>query len=124
MIALTEKYLFEFNNMNPYYALLFEGFFGFLFSLIYDIFNNPFEKINEFKKNRTSSEFTIIIIGLIIYTILSGFKNLYRVNTTKVFTPMTSNAIDYLLNPIMFIFFLYLIKILFLDMKEIMLIFF
>jgi len=104
MIGLIEKYLFEFNNMNPFNALLFEGFFGFLFSLIYDVFNNPFKEIKEFKKNKTSSEFTILIFGLIIYTILSCLKNLYRVNTTKIFTPMTTTAIDYLLNPIILIF--------------------
>ena len=103
MIGINEKYLYEFNNMNPFYALLFEGFFGFIFSFIYDIFNNPFEKINEFRKNRTSLEFIILIFCLILYAILSGLKNLYRVNTTKIFTPMASTAIQYILNPIFFI---------------------
>ena len=103
MIGINEKYLYEFNNMNPFFALLFEGFFGFIFSFIYDIFNNPFEKINEFRKNRTSLEFIILIFCLILYAILSALKNLYRVNTTKIFTPMTSVAIQYILNPIFFI---------------------
>ena len=86
MIGINEKYLYEFNNMNPFYALLFEGFFGFLFSLIYDVFNDPFKEMKIFKKNKTSLQFSILIFGLIIYTILSGLKNLYRVNTTKIFT--------------------------------------
>ena len=103
MVDANEKYLFEYDNFNPFYALLFEGFFGFIFSFIYDIFNNPFEKINEFRKNRTSLEFIILIFCLILYAILSGLKNLYRVNTTKIFTPMTSVAIQYILNPIFFI---------------------
>ena len=86
LLDINEKYLYEFNNMNPFYALLFEGFFGFLFSLIYDVFNDPFKEMKIFKKNKTSLQFSILIFGLIIYTILSGLKNLYRVNTTKIFT--------------------------------------
>ena len=66
MIALTEKYLFEFNNMNPFYDLLFEGFFGFLFSFLYDIFNNPFKKIIDIKEIKSSSEFIILIFCLIV----------------------------------------------------------
>ena len=34
---------------------------------------------------------------------MSGLKNLYRVNTTKIFTPMASTALEYFLNPFFFI---------------------
>ena len=98
-MSINEKYLFEFNNMNPFYALLFEGIFGFLFSFFYDIFNNPFKKIIDLKEIKSSSEFIILIFCLIVYAILSGLKNLYRVNTTKIFTPMASTALEYFLNP-------------------------
>ena len=100
MIGVNEKYLYEFNNMNPFYSLLFEGFFGLLFSLVYDLCNDSSKKINEFIKNKTSSEFAILIFCLIIYIILSGLKNLYRVNITKIFTPMTTSAFDFFLIPI------------------------
>ena len=103
MIDSNEKYLYEYNNMNPFYSLVFEGFFGFLFSLIYDLYHNPFEKINEFKKSHNTSEFVILIFCLILYVILSGLKNLLRVNTTKIFTPMTTTSVEYILNPIYFI---------------------
>ena len=103
MVDANEKYLFEYDNLNPFYALLFEGLFGFLLSVIYVIFYNPFEKINEIKKNKTSSEFGILIFCLIIYVILSGLKNLFRVNTTKIFTPMTTASSEFILNPIYFI---------------------
>ena len=103
MIGLNEKYLYEFNNMDPFYSLLFEGFFGFLFCLFYSIYYNPFEQIIEFKKSKASSEFVILIFCLIIYTILSGLMNLFRVNTTKIFTQMTTSAILYFSNPFYFI---------------------
>ena len=35
-----------------------------------------------------------------IYILLSGFKNIYRVNTTKIFTPMVTSSFEYLVNPI------------------------
>ena len=103
MIGVNEKYLYEFNKIDPFYSLLFEGLFGLLLSIIYSIFNNPLEKIIEFKKNKASSEFTIFTLCLIIYSVLSGLMNLYRVNVTKIFTQMTSSAVEYILNPIYFI---------------------
>ena len=100
MVDSTEKYLFEYNNISPFFALLFEGLFGFILSFIYGIFYNPFNDINQFKKVHSSSEFTIIIISLIIYIILSGLKNAFRVQTTKTYSPMTTTFLDYILNPI------------------------
>ena len=38
-----------------------------------------------------------------IYILLSGFKNIYRVNTTKIFTPMVTSSFEYLINPIFII---------------------
>ena len=76
MIDSNEKYLYEYNNINPFSALLFEGLFGLLFSLAYDLYYDPFEKIIDLKKNKKSSEFGILIFCLIIYIILSGLKNL------------------------------------------------
>ena len=83
MVDSTEKYLFEYNNISPFFALLFEGLFGFILSFIYEI-----NDINQFKKVHSSSEFTIIIISLIIYIILSGLKNAFRVQTNykNIFT--------------------------------------
>ena len=103
MIDSSEKYLFEYDNINPFYALLFEGFFGFLLSIAYDLYYNPFDNIREFKKNKSYSEFDILILCLIIYIILSSLKNLFRVNTTKIFTPMATTSVEYILNPINFI---------------------
>ena len=103
MIDFSEKYLFEFNNMNPFYALFFEGISGFFFSIIISIKNNPFKEIIEFKKNKTPSEFIILIFCLILFLILSGLKNLFRVSTTKIFTPMATTSLEYILNPIYFI---------------------
>ena len=99
MIESIEKYLFEFNNLNPFFVLIFEGVFGFILSFIYSLFHSPFDDIILFKKNNSNSDFIILILALILYLILSGLKNSYRVLTTKIYSPMTTTFMDYILNP-------------------------
>ena len=100
MIDSNEKYLFEYNNINPFYALMFEGLFGFILTFFYCLYENPFNVLKEYKNNKANSDFGILIFCLIIFTILSGLKNSFRVTTTKVYTPMTTTSLDYILNPI------------------------
>ena len=100
MIDSNEKYLFEYNNVNPFYALMFEGFFGFIFAFCYCLYENPFDVLKDYKNSKPNSDFGILIFCLIIFTILSGLKNSFRVLTTKIYTPMTTTSLDYILNPI------------------------
>ena len=100
-----QKYLFEYNQLSPFLVLLFEGIFGFLLSVIFSIFKNPFDEIILFKKNNSDKDFIVLIIALIIYMILSGFKNIFVVLTTKIFTPMTTTFMDYILNPFFIIYY-------------------
>ena len=94
-----EKYLYEYAQLNPFIVLLFEGVFGFILTFILNIFYNPFNEIIQFKNNKSNTEFIILIIALILYIILSAGKNIFRMITTKIYTPMTSTFMDYILNP-------------------------
>lgn len=105
LVDSVGKYLYEYNQLNPFYELMFEGIFGFLISFLYCIFYNPFEEIIEFKKNNSNSNFIILIFLLFLYIFLSGGKNSYRVMTTKIFTPMTTTSVDYLINPLYLIYY-------------------
>ena len=100
MVDSTEKYLFEYNNNNPFYILLLEGIFGFILSLIYGICGSPLYYIGLYTNYNSPELLSIVIILLVLYIILSGLKNAFRVQTTKIFSPMTTTFIDYLLNPI------------------------
>ena len=100
-----EKYLFEYNKLNPFLVLMIEGIFGFIFSIIYSLFYNPFNDIIKFKKNNSTFKYIILIIAFIVYIILSGGKNLFRVITTKIYSPMTSTFIVYFLNPVYLIYY-------------------
>ena len=105
MVDSTEKYLFENKNLNPFKVLMFEGFFGFILSFLHGIFHSPFVEITNFYKDKPTSDFVILIFALIIYIILSGLKNTFRVSTTKCYTPMTTTFLDYILNPLYIIYF-------------------
>ena len=100
-----EKYLYEYYLMGPFFVLMFEGILGFVFTFIYSFFHSPFEEIIKFKQNRSTSEFVILIFAFLLFLILSGGKNSFRVVTTKVFTPMTTTFLDYILNPFYLIFY-------------------
>jgi hypothetical protein len=97
MVDSNEKYLFEYDQINPFFTLLFEGLIGFILSFIYGIFYDPFE---QFRKINSSINFTVIILLLVLYIILSGLKNAFRVQTTKIYSPMTTTFMDYILNPL------------------------
>ncbi len=105
MLDSVEKYLFEYNHLNSYLCLLLEGLFGFILSFIHGLFHSPFEEIIEFKKINSTSEFTILIFLLILYLSLSGLKNAFRVATTKIYSPMTTTFVEYILNPFYLIYY-------------------
>ena len=100
-----EKYLFEYNQLNPFLVLMIEGIFGFIFCFIYSFFQNPFDDIIQFKNSKSTSEFSVLILGLILYVVLSGGKNIFRVVTTKIYSPMTTTFIEYIFNPFYFIYY-------------------
>ena len=100
-----EKCLFVYNNINPFLVLMIEGIFGLIFCLIYSFFYSFIDNIIEFKKEKTISEFALLIFSLIIYMILSGGKNIFRVVTTRIYSPMTSTFIVYILNPLYLIYY-------------------
>ena len=105
LLESNEKYLFEYDKLNPFFVLMIEGIFGFIFTSIYCIFQNPFEDIIVFKKNNPIYKLIILIFCLILYIILSGGKNSFRVITTKIYNPMTSTFMEYILNPFYLIYY-------------------
>ena len=105
IIESIEKYLYEYYLLNPFFVLMMEGVFGLVMYFIYSLFHNPFDEIIKFKMHKTNTEFTILIFTFILYIILSGGKNAFRVVTTKIYSPMTTTFLDYILNPFYIIYY-------------------
>ena len=97
----VEKYLIEFNGLSPFYILMNEGLFGLILTSLYIIFYKLFDFIDKV----TTSEFVILIISLILYIILSGGKNLFRLVTLSFFSPITSTFAEYIFNPFYIIYY-------------------
>ena len=103
-VELSEKYLLEYNFINPFYIVMFEGFFGSIFISINSIETNPFKEIKEYKKEDYK---VLLIICLIIYFFLSGGRNIYRISTNKIYSPMARSLTDAFLDPILIFYYYY-----------------
>ena len=109
-IHIVEKYLFDFKNLSPFLTIMLEGLFGFIFTLIYCLFYETYTDIAKFYKINSATKFTFLIICFILYIILSGGKNLFRVVTTKIFNPVTTSFMDYILNPFFIILYFFTVN--------------
>jgi hypothetical protein len=65
-----EKYLLEFNYLNPFKTLMIEGLFGFFFTLCFSFIENPFKEIISFYKNNDSLNFILLITALLLYLLI------------------------------------------------------
>ena len=109
-----EKYLFEFNFLNIYKVLAYEGFFSNIFYIILSLADkntrNEISSLYDDIIKHFSEYMNIIIIFLllIIYMIFTGFRHIYRVYTIKLFTPMTLSLFELLLDPFFVTYTLYI----------------
>ena len=106
LLDSIEKYLVEYNYLNPFKTLMMEGIFGLIISFCYSFVKDPFKEINNF--NGSNIKFIILIILLILYFLLSGGRNAYRVATNKIYSPMTKSLTDYILNPFLLTYYYFL----------------
>ena len=104
-----EKYLLEYNFLNPFQLLMIEGGFGCaiicIFILCFWLFSGyPFKKVF-FDKSEEINAFPSIIF-LFIFFILCGARNVYKVVTNKIFSPITLSLSYCILNPIILIIYI------------------
>ena len=100
MVDVIEKYLFEFNSLNQFKVLMYEGFFGIIFTLFYYIHHNPFIYFTDYLHTHSTIKNAFLIIAMIIYTLLCVGRNAYRVHVTKIYSPIVKTLTDYFINPI------------------------
>ena len=78
---------------------MFEGLFGSILSIFYGVYIKPIPSIIKCY-NDNKDKFVYLVLLLILYMILSGFKNAFRVLTNKVYSPMAATLAEYLYNPL------------------------
>ena len=99
-VDIIEKYLLEFDYYNPFEALMWEGIFGFIITLIYCYEQNTLNDIIRYWKYNSLSNFVVLMVLFFIYMILCGVRNAFRIITNKIYSPLTKALTDYIMNPV------------------------
>ena len=99
LLDLVDKYLFEYDYVNPFKCLMLEGVFGLLYSTFYFVYRNPFPDIIRYYKNKSENNGVLIFL-LALYSFLCGGQNMFRVTTNKIYSPMAATLSQYFLNPL------------------------
>ena len=104
-----EKYLLEYNFLNPFKLLMIEGGFGCPMTCIiilcfWFVKDYSFKKVF-FDKSEEINAFPSIVF-LFIFFILCGARNVYKVVTNKIFSPITLSLSYCILNPIILIIYI------------------
>ena len=102
---IIEKYLFEFDSLNQFKTLMWEGIFGIILTLIYCAYDSPFGYLSDYYHKLTTLQFSFLIVALFIYVVLSGGRNAYRVHVNKLYSPIVKTLTDYFVNPIYILYY-------------------
>ena len=102
---VTEKYLAEYDFLNPLLILMSEGIFGFITTSLYSIIHNPFKEIAIIYNEIETWNFILLIILLILYSIFSLGLNVYKILSNVYYSPMTKSLATYFFNSIFIIYY-------------------
>ena len=102
---IIEKYLLEFNYVNPYLILMSEAIFGFILISIYSSSDDPFKEIKILYKEKTTGEFLLLIFLLFLYFAFSAGVNIYKILVNGLYSPMAKTLAVYILNPFLYIYY-------------------
>ena len=113
-LDVTEKYLFEYNYINVLSMLIYEGLIGLFFFIIYFLANKTYQDqgINLIKDMSDFNwKFITFILLILIYIVISGFRNVYRITTNKYYSPMSRALFESTFDPFLFIYNFFTLKI-------------
>ena len=103
----SEKYLFDFNYIEILKIVIYEGSISLFLCIIYFLTNKKYKKQAKNLFNDMSEfdwSFIYFIFLIIIYLIISGLRNAYRVATNKYYSPMSRALIESSIDPLLFIY--------------------
>ena len=102
-LDVIEKYLFDYDFLELYQIMAYEGIVNSILTSILYISDKPRKEIRQiFKMDKFYIFFTFFFV--FIYAILSWFKNIYRRFTIKFYYPMTRALAESVLDPILIIY--------------------
>ena len=102
---VIERYLYDYDFLNPLLILMMEGIFGFITSLFYSLYQNPFKEIITVYNDKKLWQFIILIFLLLLYSVLCAGLNIYKILCNVLYSPMTKSLSSYFLNSAFIIYY-------------------
>ena len=106
-LDVTEKYLFDYDYINILFMLIYEGLIGLFLFIIYFIVNKTYQEQGKNileDMSKSNWQLATFILLILAYTVISGFRNAYRVTTNKFYSPMSRALFESTLDPFVFIY--------------------
>ena len=106
-LDITEKYLFDYDYVNILMMLIYEGIIGVFFYILFFLFNTSYQTQGKHILEEMSTfdwRFITFILFIIVYIIISGLRNSYRVTTNKYYSPMSRALFESTLDPFLFLY--------------------
>ena len=103
---IIQKYLLEYNYINPFKLLIFEGFLEIIFTSFLFFFDSYRKELITIKDNFDKYIATgFLYISLIFtYFIFAGFKNIYQILTIRHYSPPARALSDSIKDPLLIIY--------------------
>ena len=107
LLDVVEKYLFDFDYTNIFLMLIYEGVIGIVLYPFFFLSNKNYKEqginlLNDIKE--LDWYFISFILLLVLYIIISGLRNAYRVATNKYYSPMSRALFESTLAPLFFLY--------------------
>ena len=100
IVDVIEKYLFEYDYLNPFKLLMLEGIFSFVLGICYSLFISFFTSVQDYINSSKRANLAFIILSLLLFMILSALQSVFRAFTIKIYSPMASALSEFILNPV------------------------
>ena len=101
---VIERYLVDYNYLNPLKILMNEGIISFILTCFYSIMQNPFKEVSTIYKEVNAGKFILLLFFLILFLILSALINIYKILCNVLYSPMTKSLSSYFLNSVFIIY--------------------
>ena len=105
-IDCIDKYLYEFNYVNPFKIIIIEGIFKLIFIIIFTVSTNiiKLEQLKKFFAENTSGKICGYIFLLLGNFFFAGMERVYQIYCDVIYSPTIKSLADYIFLPIFNIF--------------------
>ena len=93
-----ERYLADYNYLNPFIIIMAEGIFEIFMTTFYLIGKDPFKDMKKQYEKNEPGKFILLIFFLFLYLLFSAGLNAYKVYCNVIFSPMARTLMDFFLN--------------------------